>query len=67
MPQSERKGGFIDEPSMYGWCELLEKAWLQEKRGKLIDSGMKIEQARIHAETQLAQAKADYFGGKKSY
>lgn len=66
MPIERTGGGFIDDsgPSLEGWIDKLEAAWLQKKRGELIDSGMKVEQARIHAQTQLAQAKADYFGGK---
>ena len=35
----------------------LEPAWLQLTRGNLIDGGMKVEQARIHAQAMLDDAK----------
>ena len=35
----------------------LEQAWLQITRGNLIDGGMQVEQARIHAQPMLDDAK----------
>lgn len=43
------------------WCNQLEQAWLQIRRGALIDSGMKIDQARIHAITELNDAKTRHY------
>lgn len=40
------------------WAESLEKEWLTREQWRLFDGGMRVEQARIHAEAQLNQARA---------
>ena len=46
------------------WAEMLEHAWLQRTKGELIDGDMKmkVQQARIYAETILQNAKNKHFG-----
>lgn len=49
------------------WAEAMEKDWLTREQWRLVDGGMRVEQARIHAETQLNQAKvATIAAGMKS-
>lgn len=42
---------------LLAWAESLEAEWLRAEQLALIKNGMKVEQARIHAETRLKLAK----------
>jgi len=56
----------LDILQLSQWINQLEDAWLQLKRGQLIDGGMKIKQAHIHCRAQLASAKATHLNGKST-
>ena len=50
-------GAQAERERLQPYIDQLEQAWLQLTRGNLIDGGMKVEQARIHAQARLDEAK----------
>lgn len=57
LEEAYNAGLVIERERLQPYIKQLEQSWLALTSGKLQNEGMKVDQARIHAQARLAEAK----------